>query len=726
MSDKNSYFSSFLAESFGLAFSELPARAQSAVPGCVWSCSPLEANTYYKPIPGHPDGNFRYVPFAKDFAAILYYDDAKGYCLALWIGVLEDALRWARLRRFQVNPQTGVPQTYEAPEETLKPVAKSIFAQFTDDQLLAIGLPREQLPTVRALASREDFYTVSRQFSSDVRESLTWLIDGEDYQLVLDIVRSVSASVDPEKPMESLVARQEFYLPESDDDRRQYLAYPLEKWRVYLHPDQRKSVQTNYKGPVRVLGPAGSGKTVVAMHRAQRLAKDILDADKERMRNDPTAQPTRTPQILLTTFTKNLAIDIEQNLCKICSKEQLALIEVVNLDKWVSSCLREYNFKAKITYDAAELNPAWGVAVEEAKKDAQRKGKSLDVGADDAARFCREEYERVIVANDAFTKEQYLQTPRVGRGVRLNRQKRLCVWEVVQHYLRYMQSISKRDIYYAMYECRELLKREIEQNRRQGKRHIIVDECQDFSAVALRLLRTIGGEEHENDLFLVGDAHQRIYKNKAVLGHCGINVRGRGIKLHVNYRTTAETQSYALKVLAKMPVDDLDDGLDSDTRCQSLRHGAAPKLIRCKSQKEQAQKILETVQSLEAQGVLDREICLVAPSSNALDGFQTLLPNLDPGRLCYLIVHDKAESRVEPGLRLATMHRVKGLEFKYVLLFNVGDKELPGRQVDNLSEEIEREEALAEQRRLLYVALTRAQFGAHLFCVGKPSRFISQ
>ena len=94
----------------------------------------------------------------------------------------------------------------------------------------------------------------------------------------------------------------------------------MEKWRVFLHPAQREIVNRTYSGAARVLGGAGTGKTVVAMHRAKHLAARLKD--KER--------------ILFTTYTKNLASDIRDNLRKICSTEEQKRIDVINLDAWVA------------------------------------------------------------------------------------------------------------------------------------------------------------------------------------------------------------------------------------------------------------------------------------------------------------------------------------------------------------------------------------------------------
>ena len=177
------------------------------------------------------------------------------------------------------------------------------------------------------------------------------------------------------------------------------MAEPLEKWRVFLHPSQRKVVQKNFSGPARVLGGAGTGKTVVAMHRAKYLASKLGDKDR----------------ILFTTFTANLANDIKENLRKICSVEEMRRIEVINFDALVSQYLREQGFSAVVKY-GEDIQKLWSEAVAEASEN-------LDFDVD----FFEEEWNRVAIANEALTVEKYVKAPRVGRGTRLDRKKRLAI-----------------------------------------------------------------------------------------------------------------------------------------------------------------------------------------------------------------------------------------------------------------------------------------------------------
>ena len=183
-----------------------------------------------------------------------------------------------------------------------------------------------------------------------------------------------------------------------------------------------------------------------------------------------------------------------------------------------------------------------------------------------------EEWRKVATPLDVLTVEKYVSVPRIGRGIRLDRTQRLKIWHVFEEYKELLNKDSIRDIDYATYEAREILKN----NPDTPYDSIIVDEGQDISANAFKFLRQYAGEEHKNDLFIVGDSHQRIYKNKAVLSKCGIKVKGRSSLLKINYRTTEETRKYAFSFLKGINFDDIDSEYIGNTTCQSLTHGEPP------------------------------------------------------------------------------------------------------------------------------------------------------
>lgn len=440
-----------------------------------------------------------------------------------------------------------------------------------------------------------------------------------------------------------------------------------------------------------MLGGAGTGKTVVAMHRAKHLASKCEGQQR----------------ILMTTFTANLAADIRENLRKICTLEELRRIEVIHLDAWVNQFLRESGFSAQIGYDDV-IKPLWERAVLLA---------NIDLPFETS--FYEEEWNRIVIAQEALTLEKYVKATRNGRGTRLDRKKRMHIWKVFENYQNLMKENQIRDINTAMYESTKLLQ---SAGRKPRYASIIIDEGQDFSDNAYRLIRALAGEEHPNDIFIVGDSHQRIYRNHPILSKCGINVRGRSSILKINYRTTEEIRKQALLLLKGISFDDLDEGFDLGDKCQSLTHGEKPIVENFGNANDEFDFILREVKKLKDNGVSLTDICVVARTKKLVDDYIALFTRA--GIRSYAIKRNKAEDRSFDGLRVATMHRVKGLEFKYVFIAAVNNRIIPLSSAINKADTVSEEESITSEKCLLYVAMTRAQKGVYITSYGRKSEFL--
>ena len=282
-----------------------------------------------------------------------------------------------------------------------------------------------------------------------------------------------------------------------------------------------------------------------------------------------------------------------------------------------------------------------------------------------------------------------------------------------------MREEKLRDVETAMYECRLILGQNPE-NRPYSS--VVVDEGQDFSMMAFRLLRALTGGEHVDDMFIVGDAHQRIYKNKTVLLKCGINIRGRSSRLKINYRTTEETRKYAFRLLMNIPFDNMDDEYDDGRICQSLTHGNPPQIERFTGAAEEAEFIVAELKQLIGHGVYPQNICIVARTHKLLDDYIVQLKNA--GIKTYEIKRSKLDDRSFEGVRVATMHRVKGLEFQYVFVAAVNKCIIPLAAAIDETDKVSEIESIKAERCLLYVALTRAQKVAYITSYGVQSEFI--
>lgn len=691
-----------ISSDFLTAFARLPRSIQGKVTEFVnkFRNDPNSPGINYEKLANGTDSKIYSVRIDDTYRGIVVRQKESGVYLLLWVDHHDEAYQWAARKRCDVNPKTGAIQVYDVQTvaaENPMVTAEPIFTGVTDDQLLKLGVPEAQLHYIRSFTSVDSFYQAEGTIPADVFEYLSWLTEGIGIDEVLELCieeQSVAEAKtdDLAQALDMPATLKSFVVVDGEDELRRIMAEPLEKWRVFLHPTQRKIVRKNYSGAARVLGGAGTGKTVVAMHRAKQLASR-LDSHQ---------------RILFTTFTANLAADIRENLKKICSLEELRKIEVIHLDAWVNQFLKESGFTAQIGYDEV-IEPLWEQAVLLANN-----GLDLDVN------FYQEEWNRVVIAQEALSLEKYIKATRNGRGTRLDRKKRMLVWKVFDHYQNLMKEKQVRDINTAMYESTKLLQAA---GARPRYAHVIVDEGQDFSDNAYRLLRALAGDEHENDLFIVGDSHQRIYRNHPTLSKCGINVRGRSSILKINYRTTEEIRRYAFALLNGISFDDLDEDVDLGDRCQSLTHGEKPIIKNFKDASGEFDFIVKEIKKLQVNGTALKDICIVARTKKLVDDYIAQLTKA--GIRSYAIKRNKSDDRTFDGLRIATMHRVKGLEFKYVFVTAVNNRIVPLSSAINKTDGVSESESMTAEKCLLYVAMTRAQKGAYITSYGKASEFIS-
>jgi superfamily I DNA/RNA helicase/mRNA-degrading endonuclease RelE of RelBE toxin-antitoxin system len=690
-----------ISSDFLTAFARLPRQVQGKVTEFVnkFRNDPLSPGINYEKLNAGIDKKIYSVRIDDTYRGIVVRQQETGVYLLLWVDHHDEAYQWASRKRCDVNPKTGAIQVYDVQTIVEKVPALQqvrLFASAKDDDLLKLGVPEMQLDLVRSFVNKDDFYKAESAMPHDAYEHLSWLAEGFPMDEVLELIaeeQSSGTSVDNlAAALDVPTTLKSFVIVEGEDELRRIMAEPLEKWRVFLHPTQRKIVQKEYSGAARVLGGAGTGKTVVAMHRAKHLASNC----------------TGQQRILMTTFTANLAADIKENLRKICTLEELRKIDVIHLDAWVNQFLRESGFTAQIGYDDV-INPLWEKAILLANNDLPFE-----------TSFYVEEWNRIVIAQEALSLEKYVKATRNGRGTRLDRKKRMQVWQVFENYQNLMKENQIRDINTAMYESTKLL-----QSSGKNARYVsvIIDEGQDFSDNAYRLIRALAGDEHPNDIFIVGDSHQRIYRNHPTLSRCGINVRGRSSILKINYRTTEEIRKHAFALLNGISFDDLDEEFDLGDKCQSLTHGEKPVIENFNNANEEFDYLLAEVKKLRDSGVLLTEICVVARTKNLVDDYIALFTKA--GLRAYAIKRNKVDDRNFDGLRVATMHRVKGLEFKYVFIAAVNNRIIPLPSAINKTDSVSEIESITSEKCLLYVAMTRAQKGVYLTSYGRKSEFLN-
>ena len=735
-----------LSNDFFKAFARLPEKARGKVATFIskFRANPRGTGLNYERIEGGKDPFIRSLRVDQDIRCIVRAPDGGNTYVLLWIDKHDDAYQWARRRTCHVNRVSGAlqvvdveaaemavgaetaggdafaaavsadlasnaPASKNGPAPTPAPQAAeaqaparsapSVFIHCSDDQLMQLGVPEALLPAVRAVTSEESLARLIEWVPQDCVDGLILLADGKPIEAVIEeLERQRPAEIDPSDvaaALETPESQAQFLVITDDDVLEAMLSAPLECWRVFLHPSQRRLVERTWSGPVRVLGGAGTGKTVVAMHRARWLAQQLIQSEA----------PGR---VLFTTFTRNLATDIRANLTKICSPEQLQRIEVIPLDGWVMNFLKSQGLQVRVFNDEARKS-CWSLAMDVA-----------DTSLGLAERFYQEEWQEVVLAQGCRSRDDYLVARRVGRGTRLSREQRSRIWPVFDA----VRAEFRQRGLWEPEEAKQIAADLLNQPERAPLyAAVVVDEAQDLDLASFSLLRALVGEARANDLFIVGDPHQRIYGKPVVLSRCGIDIRGRSKKLRINYRTTEETRAWATAVLHGVDFDDLDGGSESASDYRSLLHGDAPLVQGFEDPADEQRFLVTTMRQLRDEQQSLASTCVTARTNKAVEKLNGLLKA--EGFATRVINADESDDPSDPALRLATMHRVKGLEFDQVFLPELDASQMPlqvelNKRPDQLSKDLFEQ----QERSLLHVAATRAKKRVVVSFSGKPSPFL--
>ncbi|WP_461534710.1 UvrD-helicase domain-containing protein [Spongorhabdus nitratireducens] len=692
---------------FFSALTNLPPNIQAKVNQLVlkFQSNPRSTGLNYEKLNALKDKRMRSLRVDNTYRAIVSAPKEGNVFLFLWVDHHDKAYDWASRHKCEVNPNTGTLQLYAASiEDQISPPASSVaatvgkFDDLKDRQLLKLGVPEEQIPLVRQIQedqAEEQLEKIQLLLPEEAYEGLYLIMAGELYgDILLERETEENKTYDTDNFSEALSriqSQSRFVVPNSDKELTEMLNAPKEKWRVFLHSSQRKIAFGEKNGAVRVLGGAGTGKTVVAMHRAKWLAQQLQETDQH---------------ILFTTFTRNLAVDIQENLNNICTEDELDKIEVVNLDRWVQGFLRKQSYDYQIVFDTSRMEQYWRVALSE---------KPADIDFPDS--FYTEEWQQVIQPQGVTSLAEYKRASRIGRGTRLNREQRVKIWPVFEEYRHQLNRNRQKETDDAYRDATQLL---LNQRVKLPYSSIVVDEAQDMGTQAFNLLRAIV-PEGKNDLFIVGDAHQRIYgRNRVVLGRCGINIRGRSRKLKINYRTTDEIRKWATALLDGRDIDDLDGGSDDNKLYKSLTHGATPVVELFETSDDQAKFIKQLLDQSEH---TKSNTCIVARTNREVNDIQKKLETLGVATL--IIKPNEPEREQSDTVKLATVHRVKGLEFDQLIIASVNDGLMPlSFAMSNKGDDISRTDAETEERSLVYVAITRARKAAYVLSYGSQSSFI--
>ncbi|MCK2183597.1 UvrD-helicase domain-containing protein [Halomonas getboli] len=714
-----------ISQEFLEAYAQIPRRKQGKVMNMVTKFreNPRSPGLNYETLTT-PDPNLRSIRVDVEYRAIVLKPEQGNVYVLLWVDKHDEAYAWASRHKIDIHPQTGSLQILssatekaaeepgEAPaaqQETLEVDETTPLCQARDHELLRLGVPESLITDVQQVTTLSALEALAPRLPAEAQEALMFLAQGEPLQEVLETY-GVSDTHDPVDRQDFAAALQRpdsqrrFRVVEEEQELEHMLQAPLSHWRVFLHPSQRQLVERHWNGAVRVLGGAGTGKTVVAMHRARWLARRLIDD----MADDGLSR------ILVTTFTRNLATDIEHQLRELCHDDEMARIEVVNINRLVSRLVARDGAPRLVYPSDKGYQEAWKRAMQSRSSDP-----------DLPTSFYEEEFQQVVLPQHVVTRQDYFRASRAGRGVALNRRQRAAIWPVFEEMRAQLSHARLRPFEDGVFEAIDMIENG---DLTSDWSHVIVDEAQDFGAETLKLLRHLVPEARD-DLFIVGDGHQRIYGRRASLSKCGINIRGRGKKLRINYRTTEQTRRFAVALLEGLAIDDLDEGSDGQQDYRSLLQGDMPEVTHYADFEAEMDALAEHLkahlaahdeEAVESRGA---DCCVTARTQKLLGDIHQALQARDiPTRA---VSRDKPDDPEQEGVRLATLHRVKGLEFREMHIACVNDGVIPAKHTGRTEDPVERRHRELNERALLHVAATRAIERLFVSSSGTASSFLS-
>ncbi|MFF9649305.1 UvrD-helicase domain-containing protein [Streptomyces sp. NPDC014622] len=631
--------------------------------------------------------------------------------------VEESVLRRAAVPRPATTPTEPAPAPAPAPAP--------LFAAFSDEQLTNLGVAGPLVPVVRTLATEDQLLGLAEYAPQLTSEVLLALHDGASYDAVLEQITSPVSVPDPvdTEDFRAAAERPATMVTTTDEALREALeGGDFGRWKVFLHPTQSRLVEREYSGPARVGGGPGTGKTIVALHRVKHLVDRL--------------PPGRNKPVLLTTYNKNLAADLRSRLLQLGGEELLARVEISHVDQLALRVVREAEpGSAKQTLDESQALREWRAMLDELG----------ETGWD--AQFLHDEWSQVILGQAVVSRTEYFRARRAGRGKNIARAERAEIWQLAERFTQRLDRLGRQTWEQVAERAARLemdRERRIQAVERQREeaggldnihlqagsagwlrhrfQHIVVDEAQDLRAAHWKLLRAMVPRA-ANDIFLVGDTHQRIYGNQVTLGSLGVHIRGRSARLTLSYRTTRQILGSALGVLSGESFDDLDGSAENLAGYRSVLTGSLPQLHGCDDWESEQESIAALLADWIALPTPPGQIAVCVPT------------NAMASELAYTLLAHKGIKAVEigpegprgdEGVHIGTMFRFKGLEYQRMVIAGVRDGLVPREAVTRLRSDdaVRYRRELQRARSLLFVAATRSRDSLAIFWHDRPSPFL--
>jgi hypothetical protein len=654
---------------------------------------------HLEPIKIFKDQSLRTARIDQKYRAIIRVPETGDNYHMLWVDNHDEAMDWAKNKVFEWNEITQAAQIFTSPDTVLIaedniPNVSGIYDQYPDGDLLKIGVPETLIVLVRSIKTLNDLEANESYLPQDVFENLFYLSEGISIMsLIADVEGGKVNGVDIELQQNSINNKRSFV--EIDDSlMEEIINGDLSKWQIFLHPSQRKLAEGEFKGSVKVTGGAGTGKTVVALHRLKYLAQKMNLTDNRK--------------IVFTTYTNALTSNLNQLVKKLNFDSNK--YSIVNID----SLLRELALTNSLItpttrfldmFNSKSSKDVWEEILESNLSE-------FEIG------FLSSEHQNVVLYHNISSLEEYLYTSRIGRGKPITRKQKMEVWSLIEKYNLYKTSNNLVD----RAELFNKVSNYFNQQNIKPFTNVIADEVQDLSNVELRFLRSLV-EEKDNDLFLVGDPYQKIYARKLNFSSAGIAIRGnRSKQLRINYRTSEEIKRLAISTVKSLQYDDFDGQEETLNGYLSLFHGEKPTYEIFRTKTEENDFIIEKINALKEEGLNFAEIAIGFRTKDALKEVKTILHKM---KIPY---NDNTTNTTNDsgGIVLSTFHGLKGLEFKAVFLADVNKRTCPLNYSGyNDLENTGKVEYENSEKSLIYVAMTRAINKLFITGIGVKSDLIN-
>ncbi|MFC9998108.1 UvrD-helicase domain-containing protein [Nocardia sp. NPDC127526] len=652
------------------------------------------------------------------YRAVLIAGGADGERAALWLVAVkkhDDAYDYARRLTLQVNPRTGAAELFDslalgeavdrARDATNDAAAPLISAKVSQADLERFGVDREVAAELKRVTDEKALEEIIFALPSSQGAAVLDLACGKSADDVWrDLVGEAPDSVDTEDLAEALqrpLSRLSFtaFDVANQNELRAMLEGDLARWRIWLHPLQRQlATHRGWKGPFRVTGGAGTGKTVTAVHRARFLGARL-----------------RTPgqKVLFTTFTKNLARSIESQLTSLAGAQCLRNIDVVNIDAVARRVVAASGIGAPALATATLVSDT-----DQRVRELWSRATMVGIESWDT-RFLADEWSQTVLGHGVGDEQGYLRVSRAGRNERLSRSQRSDVWQVIAQFERLMSEACLMTFTQLAAHAAGLLQADRTLRAKFPYRHAVVDEAQDLHPAHWRMIRNLV-PQGTDDLFIVGDAHQRIYGRRTPLSRYGIETRGRSRRLTVNYRTSEQILRWCLQIVVE-EVDDLDLDVDDFTGARSVFRGPELEMNSCATTTAEIDRIADTITRWNN----DCALSDIAVFTLEHRHVERLAEALAVRGIPAVQVDDRSdESALGDEVRVMTMHRAKGLEYRAVALAQLGADSFPPPYLHKLTE-YEQHQEENRLRCLLYVAGSRARERLALSWAGAPSPLLA-